>query len=233
MTPFRDAPTLHIRAPFRLPTIAMLALGSFTTQATEVIDVLGQQVRFSNPPGYCTLGKSSRELSFLHPQRIAFGKRTRLGHSAAPCFELQEFVNGRREYLDHWIQIQLIGPNGNYRRLEMTREEFLTKVSQATPRISPAEIERRMQLAFEGSDVSVSQPQIESLGRDGNALYFHLRMLMTTDNVRRPISGISATTLLNSLPLAINAYEATGRPESRDAMKNVHRQLLVTLLTQN
>lgn len=233
MTAFRIAPATHIRATLSIVIAAVFALGSFATEATETVEVLGQQVRFSNPPGYCTLGKSSRELSLLQRQRLALGNSTRLEHSAAPCSELQAFVNGRREYLDHWLQIQLIGPNGNFRRLEMSREEFLTKVSQATPRIDHAEIERRMQHAFESSDVSLSQPQIEPLGRDGNAIYFHLRMMMTTGSVRRSVSGISATTLLNSLPLAINAYEATGLPESRDAMKGLHRQLLTSLLTQN
>ena len=80
--------------------------------ATESVNVLGQQVVFSNPSGYCTPGKSAREVELMDLARRSLGVGSRLVHAAVRCSELEDYRNGRREMLDHWLRIQLIGRRG-------------------------------------------------------------------------------------------------------------------------
>ena len=201
--------------------------------ATESVDVLGQQVRFSNPSGYCTPGKSAREVELMDLARRSLGEGSRLVHAAVRCSELEDYRGGRRDMLDHWLQIQLLGPKGNFQRIEMPREAFLSSLSKSSPRVNAAELNQRLKASFESSDISLSDMKIEPIGRDGNAVYFSMRMNMSVGKTSRPISGISGITLLNSLPLSVNVYEGTGSPRSRSRLQAVQQELLNSLLTEN
>ena len=200
---------------------------------TESVNVLGQQVVFSNPSGYCTPGKSAREIELMDMARRSLGEGSRLVHAAVLCSELKDYRQGQREMLDHWLQIQLIGPKGNFQRIEVPRETFLSGLSKSSPRVNPAELNRRLKASFENSDISLSDMKFEPIGRDGNAVYFSMRMNMSVGESSRPVSGISAITLLNSLPLSINVYEGTGSPQSRGQLQAIQQELLNSLLTEN
>lgn len=201
--------------------------------AAESVNVLGQQVLFSNPSGYCTPGESAREVELMDLAKRSLAEGSRLVHAAVLCSELEDYRMGRREMLDHWLQIQLIGPKGNFRRIEMPREAFLSGLSKSTPRVNSAELNRRLKASFENSDVALTDMKFEPIGRDGNAVYFSMRMNMSVGESSRPISGISAITLLNSLPLSINVYEGTGSPQSRGQLQAIQQELLNSLLTEN
>lgn len=201
--------------------------------ATESVDVLGQHVVFSNPSGYCTPGKSAREVELMDLARRSLGEGSRLVHAAVRCSELDDYRKGRRDMLDHWLQIQLIGPKGNFQRIEMPREAFLSGLSKSSPRVNAAELNQRLKTSFENSDISLSDMKIEPIGRDGNAVYFSMRMYMSIGETSRPVTGISGITLLNSLPLSINVYEGTGSPQSRGQLQAVQQELLNSLLTEN
>ena len=201
--------------------------------AAESVNVLGQQVLFSNPSGYCTPGESAREVELMDLAKRSLAEGSRLVHAAVLCSELEDYRMGRREMLDHWLQIQLIGPKGNFQRIEMPREAFLSGLSKSTPRVNSAELNRRLKASFENSDVALTDMKFEPIGRDGNAVYFSMRMNMSVGESSRPISGISAITLLNSLPLSINVYEGTGSPQSRGQLQAIQQELLNSLLTEN
>ena len=208
---------------------------SFTQQrpATESVSVLGQQVVFSNPTGYCTPGKSARELELMNLAARSLGEGSRLVHAAVRCSELQDYRQGRRDTLDHWLQIQLIGLKGNFQRLEMQREGFLSGLSKSSPRVNAEEINQRLRASLQKSDLSISQMQVEPIGRDGNAVYFAMRMNMSAGQSSRLITSISAITLLNALPLSINVYEGTGSSASRSELQKIQQELLNSLLTEN
>ena len=238
--PVAQAPATAVTA-YQPPIPAPVTPRPQTTQeaviqrsaATESVNVLGQQVVFSNPSGYCTPGKSAREVELMDLARHSLGEGSRLVHAAVRCSELEDYRKGRRDMLDHWLQIQLLGPKGNFQRLEMPREAFLSSLSKSSPRVNAAELNRRLKTSFENSDISLSDMKVEPIGRDGNAVYFSMRMQMRVGEISRPVSGISGITLLNSLPLSINVYEGTGSPQSRGQLQAVQQELLNSLLTEN
>ena len=204
-----------------------------SSAATESVNVLGQQITFSNPGGYCTPGKSAREVELMDLARRSLGEGSRLVHAAVRCSELEDYRKGRRDMLDHWLQIQLIGPKGSFQRIDMPREAFLSGLSKSSPRVNAAELNQRLKASFENSDINLSDMKFEPIGRDGNAVYFSMRMNMSVGETSRPISGISGITLLNSLPLSINVYEGTGSARSRGQLQAVQQELLNSLLTEN
>lgn len=200
---------------------------------TETINVLGQQISFSNPIGYCTPGNSERERELMTMSARSVGTSARLVHAAVRCSELKDYRAGRRDTLDHWLQIQLIGPKGDFKRLEMGRESFLAGVAKSSPRVDASEINRRLRGALENPDLSMSEMKVEPLGRDGNAVYFSVRMNLNIGDSTRPVTGLSGITLLNSLPLTVNIYEGTGTAKSRDQLQHVLQELLQSLFTEN
>lgn len=228
--PFYSPPTV---APVTQSRQAALETVIQQRAAAESVNVLGQQVLFSNPSGYCTPGESAREVELMDLAKRSLAEGSRLVHAAVLCSELEDYRMGRREMLDHWLQIQLIGPKGNFQRIEMPREAFLSGLSKSTPRVNSAELNRRLKASFENSNVALIDMKFEPIGRDGNAVYFSMRMNMSVGESSRPISGISAITLLNSLPLSINVYEGTGSPQSRGQLQAIQQELLNSLLTEN
>ena len=239
-TPVVQAPTaaVPVHSP---PTAAPVTQGRQPAQetviqqsaATESVNVLGQQIVFSNPSGYCTPSKSAREVELVDLAIRSLGEGSRLVHAAVRCSELEDYRKRRREMLDHWLQIQLIGSKGNLQRIEVPRETFLSGLSKSSPRVNPTELNRRLKAAFENSDINLTDMNFEPIGRDGNAVYFSMRMNMSVGGSSRPISGVSGITLLNSLPLSINVYEGTGSPKSRAQLQAVQQELLNSLLTEN
>lgn len=234
-TPSTVAPTYQPPAPASVTPRQQRAQEAVIQQsaATESVNVLGHQVIFSNPSGYCTPGKSTRELELMDLARRSLGEGSRLVHAAVRCSELEDYRKGRREMLDHWLQIQLIGTKGNFQRIEMPREAFLSGLSKSNPRVDAAELNRRLKASFENGDISLSDMKFEPIGRDGNAVHFSMRMNMIIGATSRQVTGISGITLLNSLPLSINVYESTGSPQSRGQLQGVQQELLNSLLTEN
>jgi hypothetical protein len=201
--------------------------------ATEEVEVLGQRVAFSNPKGYCTPGKSEREVELMDVAKRSLGEGSRLVHAAVLCSELEDYKSAQRETLDHWLQIQLIGPKGKFQRVDMAREAFLAGMSKSSPRVDTDEINRRLKASFDNRDINLTQMKFEPIGRDGNAAYFSMRMNMQIGDTSRPITGIGGITLLNSLPLSINVYDGTGSVQSLDQLQSVQKELLNSLLTEN
>src|SRR3546814_15604091 len=65
--------------------------------AAESVNVLGQQVLFSNPSGYCTPGKSAREVELMDLAKRSLAEGSRLVHAAVRCSELEDYRAGRRD----------------------------------------------------------------------------------------------------------------------------------------
>ena len=217
----------------KLNYFAAILLMSAGLAQGETIDVLGQKISFSNPSGYCTLGHSQRERDLMTMSQRSVGPGSRIVHAAIRCPELEAFRRGTREDLDHWLQIQLIGPKGEFKRMEMGGEAFLIGVAKASPRLDTSEINRRIRAALADPDMSLSEMQVASLGRDGNAVYFSSRMNLNVGNSSRPVTGLSGITLINSLPLTMNVYEGTGKATSREELQPTLQQLLKSVLTEN
>lgn len=199
----------------------------------ESIDVLGQKVRLSNPSGYCTLGNSQRERDLLEVSQRSVGPGSRIVHAAIRCPELEAFRRGSRDDLDHWLQIQLIGLKGEFKRMEIGREAFLVGVAKASPRLNTVEINRRIEAALTDTGVSLSNMQATTLGRDGNAVYLSTRANLNVGGSSRPVTGLGGFTLVNSLPLLIIVYEGTGKTTSRENLRPTLQQLLNSVLTEN
>jgi hypothetical protein len=199
----------------------------------EAIDVLGQKIRFGNPAGYCTPGNTQRERDLMAIAQRSVGPGSRIVHAAIRCPELEAFRSGARDELDHWLQIQLIGPKGEFKRMEMGREAFLVGIAKTSPSFNLSEITRRINTALADTTLSLSKTQVALLGRDGNAVYFSSRMNLKVGNSSRPVTVLSAITLVNALPLTINVYEATGKETSREKLQPTLQQLLMSVLTEN
>lgn len=200
---------------------------------TETINVLDQQISFLNPSGYCTPGESVIERELMAMSVRSVGPGARLVHAAVLCSELKDYTSGQRDTLDHWLQIHLIGPKEDFKRLDMGREAFLAGVAKLTPYVDAAEINRRLREALDNPDLNMTKINVEPLGRDGNAVYFSSRMNLNIGDSNRQVAALSAITLLNSLPLTVNVYEATGTSKSREQLQPVLQELLQSLLTEN
>ena len=233
--PVDIAPIPASPTPVPIPHVVQPTQEAYSppSYSSEEVEVLGQRVNFSNPKGYCTPGKSAREVELMDVAKRSLGEGSRLVHAAVLCSELEEYKNVQRETLDHWLQIQLIGPKGKFQRVEMAREAFLSSIAKSSPRVDPGEINRRLKASFDNSDINLTQMKFEPIGRDGTAVYFSMRMNMQIGDTSRPITGIGGITLLNSLPLSINVYDGTGSVQSLDRLQSVQLELLNSLLTEN
>lgn len=205
----------------------------FVKSFFESVEILNQRIIFSNPQGYCTIGKTIREIELMNLTKRAIGDGARLVHAAVLCSELDDYKSGRRDLIDHWLQIQLIGPKGNFKRIEMDRESFLQRISKTTPKLNSNEINYNLKRALNDENIDFSNMQISPIGRDGNAQYFSIRSNIKIGDLSRKVNGISAVTLLNSLPIAINVYEVSDAIHGLFGLQQVQKELLMSLFSEN
>ncbi len=211
--------------------LAILA-ASYPAHA-ETIEVLGQKLNIRNPSGYCSLGKSPRERELMAMNEGVVAQGARVVHIAIRCTELSDFKRGAREHFDHWVQIQLLGQNGQFKRLDIQREAFLSVMARNTPKIDMAQIEQRINASFKQLDLSSTGTQAHPVGRDANAVYMSMRMNLVVGDATKPISALGAVTLVNSLPLSALAYEASSSAFSRTRLQSTLHEFLGALLTHN
>lgn len=202
---------------------------------SQKLDVLGQIVNLTNPDGYCTLGSSPQERELAEINQKSVGETVRPIHIAIRCAELERFKAGRSKYIDHWLQIQLLGPKGEFKKLRMSRESFLAGLagSSSGVSLSRAEIMKKLNESIKNLDVDRSNYDLTQLGRDGNALYFLTRLNLASEKNVRNVTGMGAITLLNSLPLSVIVYEAEGSARSRAEMQSALHQTISLLLSEN
>jgi hypothetical protein len=197
------------------------------------LQALDQQIIFTNPIGYCTPGGSKREKELVSQARQMLGNTVRLVHVAVKCDELENYRIGRIETLDHWLQIQLIGPKGEFKRIELSREVFLNALAKSSPKLNMEELKKKINTQLKDLDLNLSNINVHQIGKDGNAFYMASRSLLTYGEKSKPVTGLGGVTLINSLPLGVWIYESSGTPQSRDQLHLVLQQAFVSLFTQN
>jgi hypothetical protein len=194
---------------------------------------LGQTIIFVNPSDYCTVGDSAKEHDLVISAKQILGDTVQLVYFAARCEELKEYRIGRRKTLDHWMQIQLIGNKGRFKRLEVTRDAFLTSVSSTAPKLDLDELRDRINLQIRELNLGLSNISMRPIGRDGNALYMASRSTVQSQDKVKLISAVGGITLVNSLPLSIWVYEVKGAPVRHSQLHRILQQSMLSLITQN
>lgn len=203
-----------------------------TSVRAETVVVLGRDVRVTSPPGYCAVGDSERERQLLSSSQRAMGRDARAVFTAARCEELDELRRGHRDGLEHWVQVQLLAMGGDFRALTLDRETFVARNSRGKQRLDANELNRQLREVFGDKRKTITEVRFDVLGRDANAVYGAITMRM--DGSGGPtVTGLSALTLINSLPLSLNAYEATGTTASREQLQPTLRSLLQHVLANN
>lgn len=206
---------------------------SYAVTAAVTLDVLGQSISFTNPKGYCSVGDSARERDLMSSSTKALGPNVRLLHASVRCNELEEFKRGERDLLDHWFQVQMIGAKGKFQRVEMERGAFLAALAKAAPRVSEVDLKVRLRSTFRDLGMNMKSFQHDTIGKDGNAVYIAYRMELAAGGPARSIAGLGGITLINAIPLSLNVYSTDDSSVGSDRLQQVHRELLMSFLTEN
>jgi hypothetical protein len=219
--------------------ILLVALMAATTGVAhaETLEALGRVLKFTNPAGYCTPGKSERERALVDFSAKALGTGSRLLHMAVACSELADFKAGRKDMLAHWIQIQHVSAKGKYITVDVSREEFLTAVSGALTQkaltIDPKEINRQLEASLGSDELKLSEPQIRPLGRDSDAAYISLRMKASAGGESQIVTAVGGLTVVKQVPVLVNVYEGQGDPKSRAMLSLIVQRSLKSLISEN
>jgi len=131
------------------------------------------------------------------------------------------------------MQIQLIGQKGDFKRMEISREVFLSSVSNASVKSDFNKIVQNAQSKLKQSEINFSNTSFSQLGRDGNAFYISIQLTIGEGTNKKRITGLGALTLINALPLNVVIYESSGTTESRDHLPVLIKSSLTSLLTEN
>jgi hypothetical protein len=199
----------------------------------ESFSAIGRIINFTNPPNYCTAGDSQEEKEVMRRTQMMVGSDVKLVHWAVPCKEKEEFRTGKRRSYEHWLHIGVLGTKGEFKPVTGPRERFLASISKMQPKLDMTEMNKRFGQAMKDQSVRINEPGIEIIGRDGNALYFTVRMKLTTPEMTLPTRGIVGLTLINSVPLTVNAYDASDNDKDGTKTQAAMSAVVQSLLTEN
>lgn len=204
-----------------------------TSPITKTLTILNQQINFTLPPGFCSLGSSDREKELLESTKKTLGISIKLVFVGVNCAELKTFVSGQRDAVDNFMQIQLIGPRGDFKRLEISRENYLNAISQQSAKLSNSELEEKMKKIMQDADVNLLNTDIKDIGRDGNAFYMTTKSTINYDGNLRTVVGLGGSTLINSLPLSVLVFDAAPTRNTQSKLHSVLRISILSLLSEN
>ncbi|NEZ02793.1 hypothetical protein G4Y73_01355 [Wenzhouxiangella sp. XN201] len=207
--------------------------GQAVHSKTVSVRALGGQLSVRLPDGYCSIKDKGREGEMLKHSRDMMPQSVRILHAAAECSELAKYAAGNSDEVFHWLQVQMIGPSGTFRRLPFSREEFLSNIGGQLPEIDFTAIESEAETLLERAGMDVSSVKQAPIGRDGNAIYMATNFSVENAAAPRHIRGLGAITLVNSIPLGIHVYSSKPLSDSpRDLQSDLH-SLLQSILHNN
>lgn len=216
-----------------LSTMALALCAAGANAAS--FSVLDQTLEFDLPSGYCLGGsgtKVEREL-FARTQRGLQGS-AKLVAWLVDCKELGELKQERRQYLDHWLQIQVLTPGGALRNVHASREQVVASLAKTHETLATSAVMERVKRKYAEMGMVADQPNASIVGRDGNAAYLTMKLRLTLeDGAVRSLRGFGAISLINTVPLAVQGYEATGKQESIDRAQAAVNAVLRSLLVRN
>lgn len=201
-------------------------------EALEVT-ALGVHLEFNLPPEYCPVGKSERETALLKNARDSMPPSVRLLKTAVLCTELSAYALGQRDDIEHWVQIQLLSPGGDFQTVDWSRHQFLQAVGAAMPKIDYSALREEAEKLFKRAGITASDLQQTPLGRDDKAIYIAHHMQIGQKNAANLVRGLGALTLVNSLPLGIHVYSSVPLTEDNEDLESALRSLLNSLLQSN
>lgn len=201
-------------------------------EAHEVM-ALGVRLGFNLPPEYCPVGKSERETVLLEKARDSMPPSVKLLQAAVLCTELKAYALGQRDYIEHWLQIQLLSPGGDFQTIDWPRDQFLQAVGAAMPEIDYSDLKQEAEKLFKRAGITVSDLQQTPLGRDDKAIYVAHHMQVEQTDSASLVRGLGAVTLINSLPLGIHVYSSVPLREDKEDLESTFRSLLNSLLQSN
>lgn len=205
MIPFRRASVVA------LATIA-LAVGS--TVRAEVLTFAGRAFILVPPAGYCALGTTAAEKSFLEEQKALLRPRNELLQASVPCAHLKAWNAGKLDTFSRWAQVQIINNGPSFKPITLSRTDFIATLSKRfkDKPVDMALINKRMQEILSGKDMQLSASGMQVVGTDERAAYVSMSGQLDAGGVKSAIVMFGGITLVKQMPLGVYAYEKQGAP---------------------
>lgn len=213
--------------------LSLLALLSVGARA-ESITYLGQTVRFEIPAGFCSVTKAGGAVMVgFEEQRRLMASHVILMEMLAPCAEIARANAGNEVYFSTWLQLQVLAPNGQARKIDVPRKQFVSTIGKSAEKLDPSAINKKIddRLKEMKSDMSFDRSKMQVIGADDDALYVSNRAQVRREGmVPVDIFGITGMTVANKLPINVTSYQSLDKvPDLGVAPKNM-RLLLASVL---
>jgi hypothetical protein len=220
------------------PLIRALALSSLVLCSVgaraQSFSFLGETVRFVIPAGYCQVTKAGgAALEALEEQRRLMSTHVNLMETLAPCAEIARANAGEDVIYSTWMQLQVLAPRGQARKIEVTRSQFVRSLSKSATGLDSGSISKRIddRLREMKSDLSFDRMKMEVVGADDDALYVMNRSVVRRDgSAPVEIFGMTAMTAASKLPINVVSYQTVAKVSDLTVAKKNMNLLLNSVL---
>lgn len=222
------------------PLIRSLALSFLVLcsvgASAQSFSLLGETVRYEVPAGYCPVTKAGGAvLEAMEEQRRIMATHVNLMEVLALCAEIARANAGNEVTFSTWMQLQVLTPKGQARKIEVPRTQFVRSLGKSATRLDTGAIHKRIEerLKEMKSDTSFDRIKTEVLGADDDAVYVTNRSVARRDGSGPvEIFGITAMTVASKLPINVVSYQTMSKvADTSVAQKNM--KLLLSSVLKN
>lgn len=218
--------------------VLIVSLLLFHTAHGDEVNIAGRTLRLLPPPGYCIVGKTSKqERALLRQESTLNADKVQMLQLSVECGELEELRNGSRDYINRWAKVGALKANGRVEHVPFTRSEFSSMLAKSASReqdLNPQTINKRLADAFKETGFSVSDASFRIVGADSQSAYFNSRIQVTVAPDRtRELRAIGAISVANGLPVAVYLFRVANEPETQGNDVGILQEYWRSILAAN
>ena len=202
----------------RIIIFISLVAFSLTAQASSV-KLYDEHIQLFPPVGYCEAGNQPTDSSLIEPLKQALGNGNKLLMAFADCIELEEYRDGKRDFIENYGQYLAQTPKGQLRKFEgVKRSEFLEAMNEILENkgVPLEEVEAKINQRLPDLNIELRQ-NLGLIGKDSNGLYTGMvaKMQESPGNYRQFV-GVTSYTFVKEFAVSVNIYQTfDGLPNLR------------------
>lgn len=170
---------------------------------TETVAFMHKTFEVKLPDNYCKVPADHR-LFRLHQR--AYGKSVKLGFIAGKCDAVRDLIEGRSNYLTHFIAMEQIGIDRKFEKWGYGSWAYVTLITAFKPK-SFTKLENRLKDKLEEYQTTITNINYAPVSKNNKSVLFEATGTINDNERSVNVHVYAFTKLAYSIPLAIHVYD--------------------------
>ncbi len=183
--------------------VFFLCTSSCALAQTETVAFMHKTFEVKLPDNYCRVPTDHR-LFRLHQR--AYGKSVKLSFIAGKCDAVRDLVEGRSNYLKHFIAMEQIGIDRKFEKFGFGSWAYVTLITAFRPKTF-TKLENRLKEKLEEYQTTITNINYAPVSKNNKSVLFEATGTINDAERSVNVHVYAFTKLAHSIPLGVHVYD--------------------------